>query len=507
MNLPLKNSSRRRECRQVDDRGSALTIVLFFAAIGMITVFSYLLHQMYHARPSLGSASTVQALFNARSGIYKALYLLVDSVATDTFETISTLDSTFGASMFPGVPDTTARKNRKPELDGDTVIYDLFPGDSLGDCKVTLEPAGGLCMLTSTGRYRSAERMVTAMLGCRIPVLPDTVVIYRNDYPWKGNSPRGTVVIMQDSSRPNISWFTMLIDRYQTKITDRDSLLIDPPLVISSNHDLAKISRVVNGPLLLDGEHIDILWRDTGSVIVKGDFQTTGDVSVEGVELIVSGEVKLLDKTRVRGCNVFSSSRIFIGDQTVFEGNALALRSIAVYGRAEVRGKSSLVTGSNRSSSGKKSSVADSLKFSIFLSEESVIDAVCIALQTPGSIKTDPDTYITGILWAQHLVCHRGRMAGLIYAGRLVDCDDPIQMATSPEEIKAISTNIQYTDSTAAAGSENKKDAPGKSDDKNLPQPELFNCITGDLEPLPDIMLYHLPFFIGRLSIVAWEEK
>lgn len=477
-------------------RGSALTVVIFFAAIGMITVFGYLYHQFTFSRHSLSSPSSLQALLHARSGIYKAFYLLIDSTQTDTLKTISTLDSTFGSDMFSGVIDTkTTSETETPEIDGTPVHYELFGDDSttVGECEVTLEPSGGSLALRSTGRFRSFERTVAALIGSQAPALPDTVVLYRNTYSWQQPPSGGTVVPLEDSMTINASWYNQLVDRYVEELSESDTFLLDPPLVIQSSHDIRKIKPVVQGPLLIDGAHLSVNWKDTGTIVIKGDLQITGEANIEGVRFIVAGEVKILDEANLINVNIFTRSRLFIGDQAVYNGNAIAMHSIAVYGRAAINGKSSLIAGSpRRVSSGRKAS--DSLHFSLLLSEESTIDAVCIALGTPGSIKTDQNTTITGILWAQHIVCHRGQMSGLITAGRVVDCDDPEQMVTNE------SSGIAPL----------PEESPGKGGKKSVTTPPttvMHNAIPGLIEPLPEISMYHLPFFIGRLSIISWREE
>jgi hypothetical protein len=483
-----------------DQNGSAMTVVILFAAISMLTVLSYVFHQMSYSKPSLRSPSELQARFNARSGIYKAFYELIDSLATDTLPTLSPLDEAFGSTMFDDI--VTAQSpyiSEKPTLDGDPVTYTLFSdstSDTINTCEVTLEPRGGELELTSKGTCHAIERTVSATLGSRIPALPDTVVLYRNSLPWDGNEPDGTIISTVDSSSYNSMWYNQVIDRYQTEITDTDTFLLDPPLIIQSRHDLDKIKPVIYGPLMIDGAHVELVWKDTGTVIVKGDLQTTGEVTIEGLNFIVAGEIKILDESVLKKCNVFTNSRLFIGDQSRFEGNALAMHSITVFGKAEIAAKSSLIAGSSRSQG--SGSSADSVKFSIFLSDEAVVDAVCIALETPGSIKTDMATRITGILWANHLVCHRGTMSGLIYARRVVDCDDPTQMIpdNSMEETLSPDESQESTESKTATTSDVESSLNA-----------LVNRMTGSIEPLPEIVNYSLPFFIGRLSIISWREK
>jgi hypothetical protein len=487
----LKKTKRKRLPRCSSD-GSALPIVLFFAAIGMITVFTYLTHQFSFSRGAFSAPTSLQAMLNARSGIYKAFYLLIDSTATDTLKTISTLDSAFGADMFGEFPDSLPSETDKPQFDGTPVEYILFENDSpaIGSCEVTLTPTGGSFALQSIGRYRSFEKTVTAEIGSRVPALPDTIVLYRNELPWDRPPSNGTVVSIPDTKQVNTSWYNKLNDRYLTDLVESDTFLLDPPLIIQSSHDIKKIDSIVQGPLLIDGSQLTVVWNDTVTILIKGDLQITGEAEITGLTFIVAGEIKILDEAVLKRCNLFTRSRLFIGDQARFSGNTLSMHSTTIYGRAVVENRSSMITGSTQSAHTTGS--ADSLKFSFLISEEASVDGVCIAVETPGSIKTDETTTVTGILWAQHVVCHRGRMQGLICAARLVDCDNPDQMVSS-----------------ATAGI---APLPGDStgtlkDTTHTPTIPLQNAITGIIEPLPGIALYHLPFFIGRLSILSWREK
>jgi len=471
-------------------RGSAMTLVLFFASIGMIIVFSYLMHQMAYSKPSLRSPTSLQALLNARSGIYRAFYQIIDSTGSDTLRTINPLDSLFGSEMFSDNKDTLPPEELKPELDGVPVAYSLFSDSSEEDCEVTLEPAGGKCRLVSVGHYKSVSRTAEALLGCPIPAYPDTTVIYYSSYEWSGNKPLGTVVQKDGNPVFNSEWYNSLIDRYQTDLTDADTLMLDPPLTISSTSDIKKIKSPVNGPLLIDGSGIGITWNDTGTYIIKSDLQITGDVTLSGMRFIVAGEIKILDKSNLADVDLFTSSRLFIGDQSVFKGNALALHSITVYGKANITDRSSLIAGSDRASA-KDASSSDSLKFSLLFAEESSIDGVCIALGTPGSIKTDQTVSVRGILWAKHLICHRGTMKGCAVATRFVDCDDPVQMATD---------SLAGQLPADGSGTTSPKDG-------GLVALHLNNAIPGEIGPLETIQDYALPFFMGRLAIISWKER
>ncbi|MCX7726035.1 MAG: hypothetical protein N2053_04215 [Chitinispirillaceae bacterium] len=485
MNLRLKNL--KKKLNKNNEQGAALTTVIFFSVIVLALLLSFLLHERLFLLNILKEPSILQATFNARSGIYKALYKLTDTLFTDTLPPLSALDSALGSDLFTeGIEDSMiAKGEEKPQPDGEAVTYRLFEDDSISESKVEMKTNGGFCRLCAIGKYREREKRVCAKLGSMPPALYDTVVVYTNELKWKEKPARGEVVKVKEGLPINTQWLNKTIDRYLTEISDVDSLLVNPPLLIQNRLDLSKIDSVVNGPLLIDGSYSHFSWEDTISVIVRGDLQITGDVRISGINFIVAGEIKILDKANVNS-NLFTPLRIFIGDYAIFEGSAFALKSIAVYGKAQVINKSTLLAGSVKKSSTEKAS--DSVKFSIFLSEESVIDGVCLAIGIPGSIKTDKECIIKGILWAQKMVCHRGRMEGLIVAERLVDCDDPLQMAA---EI--------VTQDSSSAKKENKVSY-------GLVKEELFNSIPGEVEPLPSIKSYYLPWFIGRLSIVGWYE-
>lgn len=105
MSLRLKRNDPflNRDCQ-----GSALPVVLVFTAIGFIAVFSYMLHQLTFAKPLLHSPSSLQALLNARSGVYKGIekYFANNDSFSDTLKTISTLDSMFGSDLID-IKDTS----------------------------------------------------------------------------------------------------------------------------------------------------------------------------------------------------------------------------------------------------------------------------------------------------------------------------------------------------------------------------------------------------------------
>lgn len=463
MSLRLKNTE--------SIQGNTLPVVLLFATMGMITVLTYLFGQVSVSKPSLRSPASLQALLNARSGVYKAFNRLIDTTrtTTDTLKTLSTLDSLFGSELIDPIDTSDNTFGSEPEP------LSLFPTDSFGTCEIMMLPQGSFYVIESKGKFNKAERTVKAKLGSKIPALPDTVLLYYNDAPWEGNKPEGTIV--SSTNQPPDSATSLLsemISKYQEHLMVEDTVMFDQPLTIQSQRELDKISDTINGHLIIDGTHFDLDLKGNRTIRVMGDIQLTGKVTVENISFIAGGEIKLFDESHLSGVTLFSNSRIFIGDRASYQGDALACHSISIYGDASVTGKSTIVVSGGSTATSAK----DSMQYSILIADNASVDATCMALRTPGSIKTDQNTKITGILWARNIVCHRGRMKGLISALRVIDCDDPGQLAP----------------------------LTGTAQDSTSGQIAYKNAIPGSLSPLESISEYPMPYFTGSPTIIDWKE-
>lgn len=449
--------------------GSALPVVLMFATAGLITVMSFLFFHLSYARGPLGSPSAAQALFNARSGIYKGFEELTSSKADSTvvLPVINTLDSTFKNSLFDDI-DTSLIEDKKLTIDGGTVEYHLYSKDSTVISEVTLIPDGGACIIQSIGTNQKSVSKVEATLGSKIPAQPDTVAICYNASEWEGGGSIKGTKISRDEVGDTISpWLKALVSKHQELLSSADtSAIMEPPLTIQTTMDLKKIPSVVHGDLLIDGSPNFLVWKDTGTVTVLGRMDISNEVTIEGIKFVVSGEITLSGKTRLSQASLFSKSKIFFADNSRFQGNAMALNSIAIYGNASIESKStiivcgsSVIDTANNPDKGKKI-------YAIEIGDKAVVDGILVALGSPGDIKTQSDVKITGIIIAQKSVGHLGKMAGLICTAKFVDPDA-----------------AQTTDTT-----------------------KRKNIIRGDLEPLHTIDEYKLPFFLGKLIITKWKE-
>lgn len=466
MSLRLKNIN--------NINGNTLPVVLLFSTIGLITVLTYFLGQVSLSKPALRSPSSVQALLNARSGIYKAYHKICNTTpdsTIDTLKTLSTLDSMFGSQLIE-IEDTSDN-----EFGPDPEPIAIFSNDSFGTCEISMVPQGSFFMLISTGKFMKAQRMVTVKLGSKIPALPDTVLIHYTNETWEGNKPDGEIALLNkpasDSASPLLS---NMLSQYQSALQIDDTVMFDQPLTIQSQRELDNIPDTVNGHLIIDGINFNLKLKEKRTITVLGDIQITGETQLEELSLIAGGEIKLFDKCELRNVTLFSCNRIFIGDHASYSGDALACHSITIYGNANVKNKSTIVVSGNYNQSA--NSGTDSMQYSIIIADNSSVDATCMALRSPGSIKTDHNTIITGILWARNIVCHRGEMQGLIHALRVIDCDDPGQLAP-------ITTSAK--DSTV--GNIIHKSA-----------------IPGSLSPLENITDYPMPYFTGLPSIIDWKE-
>lgn len=460
--------------------GSALPVVLMFAAAGLITVMSFLFFHLSSARISLGSPSSAQALFNARSGIYKGFEELTSSKAESTvvLPGINTQDPMFNKSMFDNT-DTSMTEEKKLTIEGGAIEYHLYSKDSTVTSEVTLIPDGGACIIQSIGTSQKSVSKVEATLGSKIPAQPDTVAICYNTSEWEGGgSIKGTKI-----SRPGVGdtispWLKNMVSKYQESVSSAETTAVmEPPLTIQTTMDLKKIPTVVNGDLLIDGSPNTLVWKDTGTITVLGRMDVSNEVTIEGLKFVVAGEITLSGEARLTQVSLFSQSKIFFADNSRFQGNAMALNSVAIYGNASIENKSTIIVcgssvgtsatdSTNNPDKGKKI-------YGIEIGDKAVVDGILVALGSPGDIKTHPDVKITGIMIAQKSVGHLGKMAGLICAAQFVD---PDASQTPPVLQSGVAVN------------------------------GTKNIIRGDLEPLNTIDEYKLPFFLGKLIITKWKE-
>lgn len=493
MKLPWKTNSGIRDIDK--ERGAALPLVLFFSIFALITISIYFLHQTAFTRLSVSSPVALQALLNARSGVYKAFCMIQDTAhRPDTLKTIDTRDSLFGDSMFNHGGITIPKK----ELTFDTIPHaiDIYNGDTFGTASVQYLPSGSDCIIVSTGEFRDRKRMVWAKLESHLPAMADTVVIVANRYPW--NEPMHMTIKIDSAAVAPLGHgfprLSHLLAWYNEQLLLlADSALIMEPLTIQSSDAISKIPAIVKGPLIIDGSFSDLAWNEDRAVTVLGDLQVSGTVHIKNVRFIVSGDVKLFDKSDLLNVSVYSTGGIWIKDFAhLSKCDLLALRTITMVGNAEVIDKSICVVAGTQSKAYSTDSLKQkinrslpkvppdtSMKFSLICEGATLFDGVGFALGQPGNIRTVRGAAIKGILWAVNAVCHEGKMEGLIRASKFVECSSIL--ATSQPK--------------GAAGT------------GQLPQQAPVNAMTGEITPLQNSNEYPMPFFMDPLQMTVLNEK
>jgi hypothetical protein len=458
--------------------GNALPLVIFFSAIGLIIVLSYISNQLMIAKPSLASKTSVQALFNARSGIYKAFDIITNGTEKDTLQTKDAKE--WGEDLF----DTISSDSGDPFTET-PVELSIYSNDSFGNCEITLIPYGSFYELTSVGKLSDCKRTIRAHLGGKIPALPDTVLIITNSLPWEGSEPRGTVVNnpVQDSTSDSKA-LTSLLSDYSEALQMFDSLTPEQPLNLFGTRDQKKLKDTINGDLTIDGRTSKFAMKEKRTLYINGKCAIIGDVKIEDVSFVVADDIILSEGASIKNASIYTSRGLYIENNSEFSGDAIALHSISVYDEATVINKSSLVvagtvttSSSDSTSEGKR----DSLKYSIQIENKAAVDGVCIALGSPGSVKSGPETKITGIIWAKNNVCHQGQMEGCIKAGKMVDCTMP-----DGSDLPTLGQS---------AGNEQQQQISGS------------NTMNGSIKPLETISQYKVPCFTNELAIIDWKEE
>jgi hypothetical protein len=387
--------------------------------------------------------------------------------------------------------------------------------DSFGRAEVSLDYQPCYKVLASKGEFRTANKSVRAFLGGKVYASPDTVLFLVNGFLPEGGVVEGEKVVRsspKDSSaatglssppdslsRTGVSSqsgstsavaskssaapqpsqtaatapeqlrmgeIAKVVSYYRSLLFQKtDSTLPGRLLTIQSGDDCASVPEVVNGSLFLSAAVSPLVWREKRRVFVFGDLQITGETSVECVEFVTTGDITILDESKLRNVSLFGLKRLVIGDKASFSGNALMLSSVLVYNNARIDERSVVVSyGSAPADTTRKKT-----PFSISLKQDATVDGVLIACGSPGGISTDRNVMVRGVLWATGPILHQGALFGILRASELVD----------PQTMQAR---------------------------QNGSTPPLKNTLTGSIRRLPEVINYPFPFFMGTLLIARWDE-
>ncbi|HUI91692.1 MAG TPA: hypothetical protein VLX68_05520 [Chitinivibrionales bacterium] len=481
--------------------GAVLPTVLIFAVFALIVASVYTAGQLTIAKPSLRGPASLQALCNARSGIWKGLELL-SKKPSDTLAKINTLDSLFNKKLFGRPTAAIASDSFSGLVPDDTPLaVQPFSSDSFGDCAVSLTFLTCYKVLVSQGRFRDIIKSAKGLLGGSIYHSPDSVCfLTTGSAPEGGGRIEGTTVfpapeaalkpVSASKPRPEpvnkkqsadqlaTGELAKLVAYYRSKLGAKlDTTIPVAPLLIQNSDQAAGIPEVVNGSLLINGSFTTIAWKEKRRIFVLGDVQITGKASIEDVEFVTSGEFKCFDDARLFNVSVFCPKRLVIGDRASFSGTALTLSSLLVYKSGRIENKSIIVAyGENKGlPAAPAKTPRPQLPVSVFISQDANVDAVIVACGNPGGIQTDKNTVVKGILWAQGAICHQGTLYGVLRANELVD-------------LPTLKARAKTSGLPAA------------------PAVQPRNSMSGSIRRLPNVTEYFMPFFLGRQIIARWEE-
>ncbi len=490
-------------------KGSALYIVLVFSIVTLATASIYVVHQMNFATQSRKDPAKLQALLNARSGIWYGLALLdreVDLKKSRIDSTDTTMTAAlFGEDMFTSVHELNDESQEAEAQEVSLVLSNTPVSVSLMDDIITftyyLQPSSYFRILESTGTYRDFEKKVVTTIASNPFASPDTVLfLHTQGNPDGFGSVDGRVSFLTQSidSSDSLERKRFYVDREEVRrIVDEfqealvaigDSAIPDAPLTVLYNDDFADIPDTVYGPLFIDGSSRDLRWKTKRTICILEELQLTGDIVIEDVTFVVKGDIKILDNTVLNSVELFTASRIFFAGESQFRGNVMACGDVEIYEQATISGKSIIITAglSEKSKSTLKKKTEEPVPtamnaaktpnleeqkneekekkkvYSLYVRDQAIVDGVLINLSKTFGISTDVETIISGVLWATGKVCHRGRMKGVIKAKVLVDEGDP----------------------GTTAG----------------------NVLTGTIKELESISSYYLPYFIGEPKLIEWKE-
>jgi hypothetical protein len=465
-------------------RGSALPTAMIFSVIGLLTVTTFLGTQHLFTERAARQHNDLQALFTARAGLWAGLAVHSGVVSLDATPINANTFSALGGDLFSDITDSAYALDEKG-LGEKPREVNPFSSDAFGACSLSLTREGLFERINSSGYFRTRVHRVSALLGSRMFRSPDTVLYLLDTTGKQLTVPLVTGAILvapaPDSATGDTSpTARFFIDRSRVQKSFkrfRDTLYLRPlteqagtAATIQSQKDLENFPRRVDGSLLIDGSTRKISWNDHRTVIVAGDLQLTGEVSVKGLQFIVGGTIKLFGTLSLDSTILFSENVIFFGDENQeckvhFQGQALAGKAIEVCKNTVIDGRSLLIVDGGQAAAPAAAPVADSTaggqpnggqpgggqpapptaaEFALFLRDRTRCQGICISLSQSRGIKTFADSRIEGVLWSNAAVCHRGKLKGVMLAHAVVGGENCEQPNTVSGSIKGLDNIGDY---------------------------------------------------------------
>lgn len=431
-----------------NQKGSALYTVLILSTAAVVLLLIYIKTQYSFSGPSIRKAHSLQALLNARSGIWYGLDLIESSMENsfsgdDEKSSKAINDSLFTAGLFDDENDSLGSNS---SIDS---IVEVVPFDSsFGSFTLNIEKDDFYITLKSQGKMRSASSNIEAQIASRPFSNSDTVLFLETVSPVKGiGYIEGRTAFSKksiDSSTVN-SDRRFFVDRKGIKefvssfnealSENNDTALMQMPVNVFYEDEFERIDDTIRGSLFFDGTSRDLIINGNNrTIIVQEELQFTGTVQLKDITFIVAGDVKLLDETYLKDITIYSKSRIFIGNESRYDGTAISDGVIEIYDEASVENRSLFLSMGSGVSKPKPVAKPDSTNastdslttrlFAVNVRDKSTVDGILIDMsKSAGGISTSKDAVLRGVLWSEGTVCHRGELEGVIKAKVLVDDD------------------------------------------------------------------------------------
>lgn len=473
-----------------NQKGSALYTVLILSTAAVILLLVYIKTQHAFTGPSIRKTHALQALLNARSGIWYGLEL-IQSNAENSYSKEnnknekSITDSLFSSDLFD---DEESDTTEEEALDS---ILTVVPFDSsFGAFTLTIEKDAFHIMLKSEGEQRGVISTIEADIASRPFTNSDTVLFLETFSPVKGMGfIEGRTAFMQKSIDSSLEsskkrfyvdhdGIKEFVETYQSALSGKnDTAVMQMPLSVFYEDEFSNVEDTIHGSLFFDGSSRDLVIKGDGrTIIVEEELQFTGTVIISNITFVVAGDIKILDQANLSEVTMFTKSRLFIGGASRFKGTAISKGVIEIYDEAAVEDRSTLLSMGIGSTAAKKNlkskatidttQSTDSLKtrlFAVNVRDKSTVDAILIDMsKTQGGISTAEETVLRGVLWSEGTVCHRGELEGVIKAKVLVD-DDHLTATTE-------------------------------------------NYMEGDVNVFDGLDHYLFPIYFGRPVLINWRE-
>ncbi|MBN1984309.1 MAG: hypothetical protein JW795_22485 [Chitinivibrionales bacterium] len=479
---------------RLNNQGLALYIVLSFSAVCFTVIGIYIMAQMNYAKTVRTDPARLQALLNARSGIWYGISMLQHAMQDSVQEADTPIDSSQKStsilfsqellSVDDLTQDSTTIQPFTLTTGETTAVVSLFDSTKFGAFSLFLHPSEVYKKLESKGTYRQFTGKAIVTFGSQPFTTADTVLYV--DFPGIPQG-RGSIdgmisfiewsidksdSIIQKRFLVDMEEVNVIKSRYKEALTSiKDSTFRAVPLTISADEDFAEIRDTVLGPLFIDGTGRDLSWSGSQrQIYVLEELQITGSVNLSNVKFVVAGDVKCYDKSNLTDVTIFTAARIFFANECSYSGYAFALSDVEIMNETRIRNKSIIISTGEPIELPPQKGIPDQKispehkTFCIFVRDKAQVDGILIDLSKKTGIKTDPQTVITGIVWTEGRFCHQGDMAGIVRTGHCVDEENPLAIGR-------------------------------------------VNVINGSLKVLPTVTSYFLPYYFGVPTIMDWREE